>query len=413
MASISPFPARNLHRVSFKTPQKRKQKYAKTEPEAKKMKLELDEMEAAIRMEMASRSNIEEWIRKKYLTTDEAALAFPDFRELLVARESQGLEQTDYDKLLDLYETWSAGNARGGVIGRPHASNMSRARQCIEWLKANKPTLATVKADDVDAYLSTLMVTKGKGEDKYTVPAAPKTVWNLLQIIRSVFDIAVKHRMMQTNVARQVQRRQPKTVRRRRVLTQEEIDWVKEAPFKYTHWVSECLPTVMMFGLYCALRDEEMIWAQWDKIDWKMRTYAVEETIDPNSGIKWMPKGASLRVVPISKPLLKHLKKEKARQEKAKTLGAFILSGKKRLHVDSVINAWRKMVEDQNKPSDLTIYTLRHTCLTMLLRSVKDGGAGKDIRTVQAFAGHEDVKTTETYTHPLGADTNFTDDLQY
>ena len=70
-------------------------------------------------------------------------------------------------------------------------------------------------------------------------------------------------------------------------------------------------------------------------------------------------------------------------------------------------------MDKEGKPNDLTIYALRHTCLTYLLRSKEDGGAGKDIRTVQVFAGHEDVKTTETYTHPLSADRGFTDDLIY
>ena len=42
---------------------------------------------------------------------------------------------------------------------------------------------------------------------------------------------------------------------------------------------------------------------------------------------------------------------------------------------------------------DFHFHTLRHSCFTTLLES------GVDLRIIQKIAGHNNVKTTEIYTH--------------
>jgi site-specific recombinase XerD len=69
----------------------------------------------------------------------------------------------------------------------------------------------------------------------------------------------------------------------------------------------------------------------------------------------------------------------------------------RRYHVDesSINKLLKRAATECGIVQDVTSHTLRHSFATHLLE------AGADIRTVQEQLGHQDVKTTEIYTHVL------------
>jgi integrase/recombinase XerC len=73
--------------------------------------------------------------------------------------------------------------------------------------------------------------------------------------------------------------------------------------------------------------------------------------------------------------------------------GLFTNSAGGRLTTRTLQNVVRRFARSAGLPDDVTPHTLRHSFATHLL----DGGA--DLKTVQQLLGHENLATTQIYTH--------------
>ena len=60
--------------------------------------------------------------------------------------------------------------------------------------------------------------------------------------------------------------------------------------------------------------------------------------------------------------------------------------------------------EGSQEVAQYSMHSLRHTFATMCLRPVDRGGRGLDIRTVQEYLGHSDIRRTEMYTRAIKAE---------
>ncbi len=72
------------------------------------------------------------------------------------------------------------------------------------------------------------------------------------------------------------------------------------------------------------------------------------------------------------------------------------------LHWTSLSKALRSTASKTGIRKQVTAHTFRHTFATQLLLN------GADIRTVQELLGHNDLKTTQIYTHVIGQNSSGT-----
>lgn len=123
------------------------------------------------------------------------------------------------------------------------------------------------------------------------------------------------------------------------------------------------------------------------------------EDIHLNQGyIMVKGKGSKERMVPISDPAVVALRNYiiKGRDvflQDHKTSYVFINQQGSRLSRQGFFKLLKKLASDAHIQTDCSPHTLRHSFATHLLEN------GMDLRTLQTLLGHEDISTTQIYTH--------------
>jgi integrase/recombinase XerD len=123
------------------------------------------------------------------------------------------------------------------------------------------------------------------------------------------------------------------------------------------------------------------------------------EDIHLNQGyIMVKGKGDKERMVPISDLSVIALRNYmvKSREQlldKKKTTFLFVNQEGERLSRQGFFKLLKKLAQDAHVSTDCSPHTLRHSFATHLLEN------GMDLRTLQSLLGHEDISTTQIYTH--------------
>ena len=161
--------------------------------------------------------------------------------------------------------------------------------------------------------------------------------------------------------------------------------------------------TLLKFVLGSGFRDQEIRYVEWKDIDF--RNHDVRLKAKPHW--RFTPKNWEERVVPLPSGLIERLRKRKEARKATPNQLVFPNSrGKPDSEMDMVVkrvaeraglNCGQCVTEHDNKCAEgpycmnFFLHKFRHTFATNHLRD------GVDIRTVQSWLGHRDIKSTMVY----------------
>ena len=214
------------------------------------------------------------------------------------------------------------------------------------------------------------------------------TVRRMRAILHQVFDLAVEDGFMQRNPteSKRVFIKAKKEKRREALSGKDLMDIMNSLP---------CLrdDDRMLMGLllFTGMRRGEVLGLRWEHIDWLRKLIYVQQSVTylNNRPVVGETKSeAGNRVVPLHRELERILRPQRQ-------LGGFVIGGNEPISEMSFKRTWERI----RKTIDLhgaTPHVFRHTYITLAASS------GIDIKTLQAIAGHSDIRMTlDRYAHAM------------
>lgn len=379
---------------------RRRKRDVETRTLAQHLKVHLEQLEQAVRVGMATAAQISDWVGRRYLTADEVSVAFP-----LATGWQPALEAVDLEVLRVAYEDYAVRHSKAhDASRRTHLDRMSVLRYVLRWLASDHPDLQ-LDRDIVSRWVSQQLA------DGY----AHQTVRHRRQCLCVLLDLAQARGMVRDNPARKVRMVEQKPQVPRRILADAEIRQVLEASVGHVQVLQGCLATVVRLGLYAGLRPEEMCWLAWTAIDFKHGLLHVQAAQDA-AGARWQPKDAELRTVDLKASFVAFLQQERRRQQQEGLLGPWVVAVRiggggaptgRPAHPTTLRYAFYHFSQALGLDPAITLYCLRHTYCTALLR------AGVDLETVRARMGHARLVTTQRYLHAIRPEAHPSDVLPY
>ena len=202
------------------------------------------------------------------------------------------------------------------------------------------------------------------------------TVNREIEVLRNMFNIAVENRWMNTNPASstKVKKLRQDNKIERFLQPNEEQELFKKCVGRNAH-----LRPIIIMALHTAMRRGEILNLTWASVDLKRRYITLTKT-----------KNGKIRKIPISDMLYDELS-----ILYKKSLSEFVFTNPRNKKNYTDIKKSFKSVCDAAKVAGLRFHDLRHTAATRMV------SAGIDLVVVQEILGHEDLKTTQRYSHPV------------
>lgn len=237
----------------------------------------------------------------------------------------------------------------------------------------NNPNIKSINTDDIRDYINYLAEEKQKD----------KTIARKIVSIKTFFEYLIKNNIIDNNPSEKIS--SPKLKKSiPKVLNINEINKLLE--YKPTN-NKEYRNKAMMELMYASgLRVSELVDLELNNIDFN------------NNYVRIFGKGKKERIVPINDIACKYLN-EYINVYRASLLRGyitdkvFISSYGKGITRQAFFKILKQIAKKQGIEKDFSPHTLRHSFATHLIEY------GADLRSLSEMLGHENIKTTQIYTH--------------
>lgn len=246
-------------------------------------------------------------------------------------------------------------------------------------------TIDKIKPRDIESYIA-----------KKQQTLAIKTIRNHVNTLHSIFELGMRQEWCVSNPVKLADRPtgngSAKAETDIRFLDQDELEQLISAPYPDDAWGS-IEPTLYLTAAMSGLRQGELLALRWRDVDFEARRIRVVQNYV--RGKFDTPKSAkSGRSVPMASKVEQALLRLKGRTDFALKDDLVFCHPDTGAPLDrsKLIRRFKQALE-RAEVHEITFHELRHTFGTRM------AAAGQPMRKIQEWMGHDDVKTTQVYTH--------------
>ena len=267
--------------------------------------------------------------------------------------------------------------------------NLENYRNYLKYERAYSDNTVGAYMNDLNKYEEFLKkdILESNTEDlekylKYIKNLESTTVAHKITSIRSYFNYNIKRGIVSVNPADKVSR--PKLTKHLpEYLTEEEVgkllDVEVKSPYDYRN------KTILELLYSSGIRISELV-------NIKTSNYDSEECL-----IRIMGKGSKERIVPLGDYAVNimndYMNNYRPLINKKHTDYVFVNNRGDKISRQFIFKVIKKEALKKGIKKDISPHTLRHTFATHLLKN------GADLRIIQELLGHENISTTQIYTH--------------
>lgn len=313
----------------------------------------------------------------------------------------EGLTKTEAERQLRRMREMEAPQIPEGhrVTMEEAGNELSRRLELRGRKKSHKETVASDLRNHIVPFFSGKSLDQIKPDDIERYAAvksrklAIKTIRNHINTMHSVFDIGVRQGWCKSNPVKLAERPNVRTTETRiQFLSQDELEQLLAAPYPDDAWGS-VEPTLYLTAAMSGLRQGELLGLRWRDVDFDARKLRVVspfvrgEFDDPKS----VRSGRSVPMASRVAEALAELREQSLYPRQKDLVFCHPQTGAP-LDRSKLIRRFKQALERAGVHR-ITFHELRHTFGTRM------AAAGVPMRTLQAWMGHADIKTTQVYAH--------------